>query len=114
MWKVAVSGILAAVIVFVVTRDPSEEELLSDWSSPPPWPIFIGVNVLANLLRSTADATLQESTSTPQGCSGVSHMEFPSPGRSTTPNPWPRMAAPALTRHRSRAGAQVAREAPEF
>jgi hypothetical protein len=58
--------------------------------------------------------TLRESTCTPQGCSGAPHMEVPSPGRSTTPNPWPRMAAPALTRHRSRAGAQVAREAPEF
>ncbi len=56
----------------------------------------------------------RESTFTPRGSSDALHTEVPSPERSTTPSPWPRMAASALTRHRSRAGAQVARgEVPE-
>ena len=32
-----------------------EEALLTDWSIPPPFPIFIGINVIADTLRKIAD-----------------------------------------------------------
>jgi len=37
-------------------REHSEDALLVDWSEPPPWPAFIGVNTLADMLRKAADA----------------------------------------------------------
>lgn len=48
-----------AVIIAVVIRPNkphSEAALLTDWSNPPPWPIFIGINAVAGTLRSMADA----------------------------------------------------------
>ena len=33
-----------------------EDAFLKDWSSPPPHPIFIGINFLAGTLRAMADA----------------------------------------------------------
>lgn len=34
----------------------SEDSLLTDWSVPPPWPVFIALNVLAGVFQSMADA----------------------------------------------------------
>lgn len=56
MWKTAASGLVLAVVIFFAARPHDEDALLSDWSSPPPWPVFIAVNVLAGCLRSAADA----------------------------------------------------------
>ena len=57
MWVAAAS--VSAVFVAMTMMRPklhSEEALMSDWSNPPPWPIFIGVNAIAGVLRSAADA----------------------------------------------------------
>jgi hypothetical protein len=45
-----------AAILLKKGRGHDEEALLMDWSTPPPLPIFIGINVLAGILRSMADA----------------------------------------------------------
>ena len=48
---------MAVLWAFVYNmQEHNEAALLSDWSSPPPWPIFIAVNVLAGSLRAAADA----------------------------------------------------------
>jgi hypothetical protein len=50
---------LAALIgvgAIMMNKPHSEDALMSDWSDPPPLPIFIAVNLLAGLLRSMADA----------------------------------------------------------
>ena len=46
-------GALVAVFWAVVCnlQEHNEAALLSDWSCPPPWPIFISVNMLAGSLR---------------------------------------------------------------
>ena len=52
-------GFLAAVIALFAAsglKPHDEAALLSDWSAPPPWPIFIALNVLAGVLRAGADA----------------------------------------------------------
>ena len=49
-------GIALLAVLLAPSSTHSEEALLSDWSTPPPWPIFIGLNVLAGTLRSMADA----------------------------------------------------------
>ncbi len=49
--------ILLAALSYSALKPHSENDLLSDWSGePPPWPLFIGVNVVASLLRKAADA----------------------------------------------------------
>jgi hypothetical protein len=49
--------ILVAAMSYSALKPHSESDLLSDWSGePPPWPVFIGVNVAASLLRKAADA----------------------------------------------------------
>ena len=55
LFGAAVLGV--AVLIGVQNMQPhSEDALLSDWSAPPPWPIFIGLNVIAGGLRAAADA----------------------------------------------------------
>lgn len=56
--KVGIVGaVLIAVAVGVSKLKPhSEAALLTDWGTPPPWPLFIGLNVLAGVLRGAADA----------------------------------------------------------
>ncbi len=56
--KVVGAAVLAvAVLIGVQNMQPhNEDALLSDWSAPPPWPIFIGLNVIAGGLRAAADA----------------------------------------------------------
>ena len=59
-----VSGKLVGVVVLAVAvlmgasnlKPHSEKALLSDWSAPPPWPIFIALNALAGALRAASDA----------------------------------------------------------
>lgn len=52
-----VGALVAVLWAFVYNmQEHNEAALLSDWSSPPPWPIFIAVNVLAGSLRAAADA----------------------------------------------------------
>jgi hypothetical protein len=52
-----VAVLAVAVLMGASSMKPhSEEALLTDWSSPPPWPIFIGLNVLAGGLHAAADA----------------------------------------------------------
>lgn len=38
------------------TKPHNEDALLVDWSDPPPWPVFIAINVLAGTFRAMADA----------------------------------------------------------
>lgn len=49
--------LLAAALGFLSQMNTPHDEaaLLSDWSEPPPWPVFIGLNVLAGVLRGAAD-----------------------------------------------------------
>ena len=49
-------GVILLAVLLGSPSAHSEEALLTDWSAPPPWPIFIAVNVLAGTLRSMADA----------------------------------------------------------
>jgi hypothetical protein len=50
-------AILVAAISYSALKPHSENDLLSDWSGEPlSWPLFIGVNVVASLLRKAADA----------------------------------------------------------
>ena len=50
LFGAAVVGV--AVLIGVSNMQPhNEDALLSDWSAPPPWPIFIGLNVIAGGLR---------------------------------------------------------------
>ena len=52
-----VAVLVVAVLMGASSMKPhSEEALLTDWSTPPPWPIFIGLNMLAGALRAAADA----------------------------------------------------------
>lgn len=53
------TALLAAVGAILLARPPaihSEEALLSDWSAPPPWPIFIALNTIAGAFHSMANA----------------------------------------------------------
>ena len=58
------AGVTVALISAILMKpnssasyDPSyEQSLLTDWSQPPPWPVFIAVNVIASGLRNLADA----------------------------------------------------------
>jgi hypothetical protein len=58
------SGKLVGVVVLAMAvlmgasnlKPHSEIALLSDWSAPPPWPIFIALNALAVALRAASDA----------------------------------------------------------
>jgi O-methyltransferase domain len=69
--KLAVAvGILAAIVALMITTlspldtkpsaqsmtSPYEESLLTDWSDPPPLPVFVVINVLAGFFQSVADA----------------------------------------------------------
>lgn len=56
--KVAIAVVVVSVIfaATIMNGTHNEDSLLSDWSQPPPWPIFIGINALAGMLRSIADA----------------------------------------------------------
>jgi len=61
MANITKSILLSAAIVVVLgiffrPAVHSEDALLSDWSAPPPWPIFIALNMLSGILRSMADA----------------------------------------------------------
>lgn len=56
MWKLFVVAAVGIFVALLAVQPHSEDRLMGDWSSPPPWPIFIGVNVLAGVLRSAADA----------------------------------------------------------
>jgi hypothetical protein len=48
---------IAVIAVGALKLQPHNEmALLTDWSTPPPWPIFIVMNVLAGSLRAVADA----------------------------------------------------------
>lgn len=54
LWSMAA---LVAVGAFLLRpKGHSEEALLTDWSDPPPFPIFIVLNVLAGTFRALADA----------------------------------------------------------
>lgn len=50
-----VSSVLAGVIAVLMRSKHDEDALLIDYSSPPPLPIFVVVNMLAGLLRAMAD-----------------------------------------------------------
>jgi hypothetical protein len=54
--RLLIVGVLAGVVAVFIRSKHDEDALLTDFSSPPPLPIFIGVNVLAGLLRAMADA----------------------------------------------------------
>lgn len=55
--KLAIPVLVAAAAFAATTLMPHDEAaLLSDWSAPPPWPVFIGLNVLAGALRAASDA----------------------------------------------------------
>lgn len=62
MWKKSSVSICVAFVGILLIVVPSffstnyEESLLTDWSDPPPFPIFVSVNVLAGVFRSLADA----------------------------------------------------------
>ena len=51
-----VAAVLVAGAAMLAMTPHSEDALLTDFSSPPPWPVLIGVNVVAGALRSAADA----------------------------------------------------------
>jgi len=51
-----IAGAVALVAIISSLKPHSEEALLSDWSAPPPWPVFIALNVLAGVFRGMADA----------------------------------------------------------
>ena len=48
--------IAVGVATMIGAGSHDEAALMSDWSAPPPWPIFIALNVLAGGLRAAADA----------------------------------------------------------
>jgi hypothetical protein len=53
----ALSALIGVVAIMMKANKPhSEDALMTDYSNPPPLPIFIAVNLLAGLLRSMADA----------------------------------------------------------
>mmetsp|Transcript_17840 Transcript_17840/g.44634 ORF Transcript_17840/g.44634 Transcript_17840/m.44634 type:complete len:106 (+) Transcript_17840:151-468(+) len=52
------AGVLAGVTLRPATILAAEASLLSDWSQPPPWPVFIGVNVLAGAFKHVSEALL--------------------------------------------------------
>lgn len=55
--QISLAVVSVAIIIGMSKMQPhNEEALLTDWSTPPPWPIFIAVNVLAGALRAAADA----------------------------------------------------------
>jgi hypothetical protein len=55
--QISLAVVAVAIMLGMSKLQPhNEEALLSDWSTPPPWPIFIAVNVLAGALRAAADA----------------------------------------------------------
>jgi hypothetical protein len=55
--QISLAVVAVAIMIGMSKLQPhNEEALLSDWSTPPPWPIFIAVNVLAGALRAAADA----------------------------------------------------------
>jgi len=49
-------AVACALISCAFLRSHSEDSLLQEWSVPPPWPVFVGLNVLAASLRKAADA----------------------------------------------------------
>jgi hypothetical protein len=55
--QISLAVVAVAIIIGMSKMQPhNEEALLTDWSTPPPWPIFIAVNALAGALRAAADA----------------------------------------------------------
>ena len=56
MFKLGICVVVLALFAASSMRAHDEAALLTDWSSPPPWPIFIAVNLLAGMLRAGADA----------------------------------------------------------
>lgn len=44
--------------VLMLPQEHCEDSLLTDWSAPPPWPVFITLNALAGLMRGAADALM--------------------------------------------------------
>mmetsp|Transcript_35815 Transcript_35815/g.86405 ORF Transcript_35815/g.86405 Transcript_35815/m.86405 type:complete len:431 (-) Transcript_35815:122-1414(-) len=53
---IAVILVGAVAVMVAMPKTHSEEALMSDWSDPPPFPIFIALNVLASIFQSMADA----------------------------------------------------------
>ena len=54
---ITIGAVLALVLGVAMKPMPHDEAaLLTDWSTPPPWPVFIAVNMLAGALRAGADA----------------------------------------------------------
>jgi hypothetical protein len=57
----ALAALIGVIAVMMSMNKPhSEDALMTDWSDPPPLPIFIAVNFLAGLLHSMADALLYQ------------------------------------------------------
>ena len=56
MFKLGICGVGLALFAASSMRAHDEAALLTDWSTPPPWPIFVALNVLAGMLRAGADA----------------------------------------------------------
>jgi hypothetical protein len=57
MNSLSIVAVIAVIVVGALKLQPHDEKaLLTDWSTPPPWPIFIAMNVLAGSLRAVADA----------------------------------------------------------
>ena len=51
------AGVFALTLGILIQNQPHDEAaFLSDWSAPPPWPVFIALNVIAGALRAGADA----------------------------------------------------------
>ena len=46
----------AVAVMVAMPKTHSEEALMADWSDPPPFPIFIALNVLASAFQSMVDA----------------------------------------------------------
>jgi hypothetical protein len=57
---IGLKGLALAALIGVgavmMNKPHSEDALMADWSDPPPFPIFIAVNLLAGILHSMGDA----------------------------------------------------------
>ena len=47
---------VVSIIAVLITQEHSEVSLLSDYSAPPPWPIFFAATTLAGMLKAAGDA----------------------------------------------------------